>query len=120
MKKQMKIYISGPITGCDLRSRKEFFEKVAETIRQQGHVPVNPLEGISDTAEQTEETHKQYMLRDLQMLLRCDAIVLLGGWSRSGGCLMEYAAAQRCGLSCYDYKKQKTVDYPARIGFIIL
>lgn len=43
-------------------------------------------------------THKTAMHRDLPVVIDCDAIFLLHGWSRSKGAKAEVATAIACGL----------------------
>lgn len=72
----MKIYISGQITGKDLGTAKEEFERAAEQIRAAGHEPVNPFDnGLPD-----EASWSAHMVRDVEMLLMCDGIYRVKHW----------------------------------------
>ena len=91
----MKIYISGPITGHDKQEVSRAFAEAKRLIIDAGHTPVNPLEnGLPETA-----TYEMHLLKDFQMMLECDAIILLYGWSRSKGCRMENYIAVNMGLT---------------------
>lgn len=91
----MKIYISAPITGYDLQERKEFFAAMASLLRDLGQTPVNPMESIDVS---NPPAHSEAMRRDIAMLLDCDAILLLGEWWNSEGCVVEKMVAETCGI----------------------
>lgn len=84
----MKVYISGPITGT--ADFKERFAMGEAEVRALGHEPVNPAdwncpEGL---------TWREYMERDIRLLLQCDGIYLLWGWFDSKGSRVEQMIAQ--------------------------
>lgn len=110
-KQQLRIYLSSPVSGHRLDGVIRSFALAAQMIRQQGHIPVNPLEGVSEDAKEDGESRKRYMRADLKMLLSCDAIFFFGDWYRSEGCKLEYMVAKSCGLGWYDYKKRKVTEW---------
>ena len=69
----MKIYISGKITGLPLQEVKERFASAQALLEEIGFETVNPLEkGLPESA-----TWKQHMVKDIELLLQCDAIYLM-------------------------------------------
>ena len=55
----MKIYLSGKISGTDLDYVRRLFDKVATTLRALGHEVTNPLcNGLSETAPWEEHIAK--------------------------------------------------------------
>ena len=63
--KEIKVYISAPITGRDLEERKSYFDKAAQELKDMGFVPVNPMKnGVREAA-----AHATHMRADLKMLL---------------------------------------------------
>ena len=76
-----KVYIAGKITGdCDYRKK---FERVAEVLRRDGHVVLNPAtlpEGMSAA---------DYMRICFAMIDVADRVVLLPDWSESQGARLE-------------------------------
>jgi hypothetical protein len=43
----------------------------------------------------------KWMAGDLEILSRCDAIVMCPGWNKSVGCLMEFSKAKELGIKIY-------------------
>lgn len=84
----MRIYISGPITGTE--GYRERFEAAEKMINAAGYVAINP-EKVNRQLPVVE--HKDYMLTSIAMLQMCDAVLMLPGWKESRGCVMEFEYA---------------------------
>lgn len=85
----MKVYIAGPITGN--KQYREQFEAIAFALESAGHIAMNPAilpEGFE---------HHEYMNICREMVKCCEAVVVLEGWTKSTGALMEinWAIEQR-------------------------
>ncbi len=89
----MKIYISIPITGRPIEEVKQKVEEVKQKITGRGHEPVSPL----NLHEGKKKTYSQYIGRDIEALIECDAVFLCSGWQESKGCSLEYQAARIYG-----------------------
>lgn len=90
----MKIYISGKITGLPLQEVKERFASAQALLEEIGFETVNPLEkGLPESA-----TWKQHMVKDIELLLQCDAIYLMENWVDSLGAKIEHDIAKRMDL----------------------
>lgn len=90
-----KIYISAPITGYDLKERRESFARWARVLFNAGCEPVNPMEkGLPD-----EAPYKEHMKTDIKLLMDCDGFVLDNRWICSRGCKCEVAVAEACELA---------------------
>lgn len=90
----MKIYISIPISGCDIERQRGTASKIADVIKRMGHEPVNPF----DTPPPPEHLNSDgkyayYMGEDIKRLLMCDAIFMFLGWESSVGCTIEHSIA---------------------------
>lgn len=86
----MKIYISIPISHCDIEHQRAKAEEIADKIKELGHEPVNPF----DTPEapkdyNSTQAYAYYMGEDIKRLLMCDAIFMCDGWENSVGCAIE-------------------------------
>lgn len=86
------VYISGPITGH--ASYREAFEGAQRDLSDQGILSFNPAH-----VEIPGASWEEYMRHDIAMLLKCDAIFLLPGWTTSRGACLEYHIAQQLGMT---------------------
>lgn len=91
----MRIYISGKITGLDIKEAQAIFSAKEAALREAGHVPVNPMEEVPYEPDWTWE---QYMVEDIRLLLACEAICMLDNWKDSKGARCEHALAEQLGL----------------------
>jgi hypothetical protein len=94
-----RLYISGAMSG-----RPDFgfpqFNAAASHLRRIGWEVVNPAE--TDGGDTSRE-YTYYLRKDIEQLLRCDAIVLLPGWEDSRGANIEKQVAEVIGLKVYFY-----------------
>lgn len=94
-RKQLKIYISGAIGGRDYREVALDFEAAQTQIRVfSDFLPISPL----DNGLPLDTPWSAHMLRDLEILSTCDAVLMLPGWEHSPGCQIEKIFAERLGL----------------------
>lgn len=104
-----RCYIAGPMRGYP-RWNFDAFDEEAAKWRSKGWIAVSPADvdralGFDpDGPEEqvTTEFLKRAIIRDVEMVLDCDAIVLLPGWRKSSGVAVEFAAARMMGLEVYD------------------
>lgn len=95
-----KIYLAGPMRGYEDYNFPRFHE-AAEALRAKGYGVVSPAELDEATYEHAngiELTTKEYMKRDLPLMLGCDGVVLLEGWVQSRGATIEFQTAVSCGV----------------------
>lgn len=85
----MKIYISLPISGHDLRQVRQRADEAKAWVRRKGHDCITPFDVCPGPLPYAEA-----MGRDIAALLKCDGIFLLAGWSDSRGCQLEWEAAK--------------------------
>lgn len=99
MAKNLKCYISLPISGYDPAERRRLVEKVKSFLTAAGLEPISPLDkGLSDEAPYTE-----HLKEDLKILLDCGSICLVKGWEKSRGCNVENIVAQTINLQTLYY-----------------
>ena len=91
----MKVYISGKITGYDLKVAEAKFNESEEFLRLKGFHPINPFK-LSETHQ--DKTWKDYMIDDIRWLFDCDAIYLHNDWWQSKGARIEYQIAKELNL----------------------
>jgi hypothetical protein len=96
----MKLYIAGPMTGLPEHNFPAFNE-MAKALRGKGHEVINPAE--LDAGETMTHSWDYYLRRDIKKLMDCEGIVLLLGWEKSKGALLEKANAVGLGMPMYTY-----------------
>lgn len=90
----MKIYVSGKITGLPIEEAKQRFANSQALLESIGFEVVNPLEfGLCDEKASWES----HMVKDIEMLFKCDAIYMMDNWTDSKGAQIEYDIANRLG-----------------------
>lgn len=90
----MKVYLSGAISGLELDQALANFEKAEDHMKGFGLDPVNPLfNGLERSA-----AWEDHMIRDIELLMGCEAIYMLSNWMDSRGARIEKCIAVEFGL----------------------
>lgn len=89
-----RIYLSGPISGHDLKERQQAFAETQQRLESVGWEVVNPMR---NGLPADSSTH-QHMKRDFELLLTCDTIYMMRRWLHSAGCKLEFDVATAIGL----------------------
>ena len=98
----MKLYLSGPMTGLPDYNFPAF-EQARDRIRMMGHEVICPAE-----AGQVEGWEwRDYMKRDILMMLDAASLVVLPGWEDSRGARLEVHLASALGMTVYDLDFQE-------------
>lgn len=92
-----RVYISAPISGYDLDERRKTFADMEQRLIAKGYEVCNPM----GKQWQAGLTTQEYMRKDIEMLLTCDAIFLMSGWNRSAGCKCELDVAVAIGIEVW-------------------
>ena len=105
-----KIYISGKITGLPFPEVKAKFQRMEELLEELGIMPVSPLRnGLTD-----KHTWNEHMIKDVEILLGCDGILMLDDWESSDGAMIERYIAEKKGMDIWYevpfIEKQKIVS----------
>ena len=90
MGKEIKCYISVPITGWDMKLVKTWIGQAKEELAKNGYVPVSPL----DVSPCQYAPYSFHMGKDIEALLECDAVYFIRGWQTSKGCNAEFEVAK--------------------------
>lgn len=100
------VYVAGPYRG---KTREEVAQNVAaarhvgKLCALQGFFPVMPT--VNTAHFDHDFPHIQddefWLAGTLELMRRCDAVVLVDGWTESAGALGEVAEAKRLGIPVY-------------------
>lgn len=94
MNNKKKIYISGPISGHDIEERRAAFGRAAEMLKNLGYLPISPMNnGLPD-----DSTREEHMRVDLALLMTCEYIYQMRGWTDSKGAVLETLVARQLGI----------------------
>lgn len=93
-----KIYISIPITGHKIEEVKNKLESVRETLKTQyGEDKVELITPFDVGKNTFDKPYEYYLSRDLEVILKCDAVFFCKGWETSKGCRLEMSAVEIYG-----------------------
>lgn len=109
----MRVYLAGPMRGLPEFNFPAFFA-AEEYLTAGGFDVVNPArddvkngfqwEGAAGSQEELDAIgfdFKATILRDLELVASCDAVLLLPGWEDSAGAAVEVALAKALGLKLF-------------------
>lgn len=102
----MRAYIAGPMQGQPGHGHPNFEDAcVLLRVNFPRDEFVSPHEIDFGETEETrgQMDHHHYMREDLKALLTCDTIILLPGWSKSKGSMIELNTAVGAGLKVFLY-----------------
>ena len=97
------IYISGPMSNIP-NSNLDEFDKAEKQLKQSGYEVLNPHKiceelNIRFFKMGKVPNYEDYLKEDIiQMLSKCDSVLVLPGWRQSKGSKLEIANAIECGL----------------------
>lgn len=94
------VYLSGAITGLHPEEAAKRFAEVAEEYRWSTTVVVNPMSLVPflERREGRRLTESEILLKELEILVHCDEVVMLPGWEKSVGAVMEHNMAKKAEI----------------------
>ena len=100
----IRIYIAGPMRGIRNFNRKAFANADKHLTEVGIYKTFNPSKfdeqsGMTDQELESKEGLRIVMRRDLEDVLKCDAVYMLNGWEKSEGAKIEHALATMLGLT---------------------
>ena len=104
-KRETIIYIAGKYSAetrdeISLNIHKAFL--TAQTIWSLGYFAFCPHKNTEHFEELVPSlTHEDYIVGDIAMLERCDAIFMVDGWKESNGAIREHARAEQLGIQIF-------------------
>lgn len=87
---KMKVYVSLPISCRPIEEAKQHARKACVKLAKRGYGnSITPF----DVAPEENKPYEWYMGKDIEALLKCNAVYFCRGWWRSRGCRCEMATA---------------------------
>ena len=109
----MLLYVSGPYSAPCREKQAENIEAakaVAAKLWKAGHAVICPHANTAFFEEiEPGITCDQYIQGDLEILERCDGLVLLPNWYESKGSIIEHDHALRNGVPVYQSEAMFTI-----------
>lgn len=96
---KLKVYLSGAITNNP--KYKEEFASTAKYLKRLGFKVFNPASYPEHKAWEWED----YLRRDIPLLCKCDAIIMINDWRTSKGARLERFIAEKLGIEVIDLMK---------------
>jgi hypothetical protein len=96
----MLIYVAGKYTG-DVDANIAAARKVAIALWEKGHAVICPHLNSAHMEQDCKATWQDYLDGDLNMIARCDALVMVENWGNSPGAVMEHKYAESLGVPIY-------------------
>lgn len=93
----MRTYISGKISGLPYEEVEAKFQEAEDLLMMLDMEAVNPLKN----GLKRDSSWENHMVRDIEILLTCDAILLLEDWLASKGARIEKNLAEEAGLMIF-------------------
>jgi nucleoside 2-deoxyribosyltransferase len=103
----MVIYLSGKYSG-EIIENIDVARRIAIELWEQGFSVLTPHLNTYHFETDCKCTYEQYIQGDLEMLSRCDVIVMLQGWNQSKGATKEREFAKYLGMPIYYYPEIPT------------
>lgn len=101
----MLVYVSGKYsapTHDEVQANIDAAAVIAKELWQKGHAVICPHLNTAHF-EIPGVTYEDYIKGDLNMVRRCDAMVMVPGWKDSRGACEERAYAEQLGIPIYHY-----------------
>lgn len=102
----MLVYIAGPYKPYPGRTTEQNIQQAREmsiALWDAGYTTICPHLNTSNFENDTRIPDEVFLLGYLEMLTRCDAIVLTPDWEMSSGAKAEVDRANQLGIPCYVY-----------------
>ena len=96
----MLIYIAGPYRG-KVKENIAHARKVAIQLWEMGHTVICPHLNTANFDKDCNVSEEIIIQRDLNILIRCDALMMLIGWEESEGAVIEWAHAKEADIYIY-------------------
>lgn len=102
MQKKKMYYVSHPFTGDEKKNRWE--ARLMTAALKQAYpenVFINPLDAIRYAENVPNWSYEEILSQCIDIMYKCDGIILTGMWEKSRGCMAEKKAAEQEKMEIY-------------------
>jgi len=100
------VYVAGCMSGVE-NSNREWFEYIVAKLRRRGYAVIPPVEIENPGYDYGGADYEDFLRADIeQALVRCNAIVLGPGWTRSRGARDEFGYAAATGKFIFFWNQE--------------
>ena len=100
----MLIYTAGPYTRLDIPTNIDRAARIAAELWDAGHAVICPHTNTAHFEELCKRAgYEDFMQGCLDIISRCDALVMIPGWEESPGAQREYQYATSLGMPIYEW-----------------
>lgn len=98
----MLLYVAGPYRG-NVEENIAKAREAAMAVWEAGHYAICPHLNTAHFDRDTQVDEQHFLNGTMEMMRRCDGLVVLPGWQQSEGTLGEMAEANDLGLPMWFY-----------------
>ena len=96
------IYISHPYTGDEVQNKNKARLTAAVLAKEYPEIVfLNPLDAMHHAVTANLD-YDTIIRQTIEILRRCNSIIMAGSWRESRGCMLEFKTAQETGMRIYD------------------
>lgn len=94
------VYLSGQITGLHPEEAAKHFEAACEHYDWETNVIINPMRFVVylERMAGRKLSEAEILVKELEVVAKCDEIAMLPGWEKSEGATAEHAMAKKAGI----------------------
>jgi hypothetical protein len=108
------IYVAGPYraeTEEGVQRNIESATRAGVWLCNAGFVP-----DVPHLIPQSDRPNEWYLKATMERMLQCDAVLFIGAWEKSEGCLAERAEAEMQRMPCFYSQKELLAAYGYQYG----
>lgn len=98
----MIVYLAGKYSG-DIEANIDYARDLAIELWEEGYTVICPHLNTAHFETDCDLTYEEYLQGDFEIILRCDAVVMMPNWRDSAGATQEYEWAMRHSVPVYEY-----------------
>lgn len=110
----MLVYVAGPYTQCNGRTIEQHIDDAADLAYQVWQAGMTAICPHKNTQGFDDLGPDRFHMGDLDILERCDAVIMVDGWENSFGAKMERIVASWLGIPVF-YDLDDLIRFSGRV-----